>query len=127
MVTPKSGVLASIGRVLAMFLFAGTVMAPATAHAGRLPSRAEDNAAASREADLKMVRDAAAQSEVQAALAAQGLSPGETQQRLAQLSAEDLRTLAANTDQIRAAGRVPNYIWWLLAALIAVTIITTIA
>ena len=57
----------------------------------------------------------------------QGLSPGETQQRLAQLSAEDLRTLAANTDQIRAAGRVPNYIWWLLAALIAVTIITTIA
>ena len=127
MSTLGSGFSASVGRGLAMLLLVGAVLPPAAARAGRLPSRADDTAAVTREADLETVQEIAARSEVQAALAAQGLSPAETQQRLAQLSDEDLRTLAANAGQIRAAGRVPNYIWWLLAALIVVTIITTVA
>lgn len=127
MSTLGSGIVGSVGRAMAILLVVGAVLPPAAAQAGPLPSRGVVGAAASREADLKTVQGIAAQSEVQAALAAQGLSPAETQQRLAQLSSEDLRTLAANADQIQAAGRVPNYIWYLLAALIAVTIIVTIA
>ena len=39
---------------------------------------------------------------------------------------EVARALAANLDQIQAAGAVPNYIWILLAILMAVTILATV-
>jgi uncharacterized protein with beta-barrel porin domain len=114
------------GRVIALLLVVAGLLPPVDAGAGRLPSRADDAAAASRQADLAKVQDLVAQSVVREALAAQGLSPAEAQRRLAQLSAEDLRSLAAQTDQIQAAGRVPQYIWILLAILIAVTILATV-
>ena len=65
-----------------------------------------------------------ARGDVAKALAARGLAPHEVEQRLAQLSDEDLRSLAANVDQIQAAGDVPQYIWILLAVLIVVIILT---
>jgi hypothetical protein len=54
------------------------------------------------------------------------LDTEEVEQRVAQLSAEDLSALAANLDQIQAAGGVPDYIWILLAILIGVTILATV-
>ena len=102
------------------------LLAPALpALAERAPSRAED-AAASRARDLAEVRNLAARDDVARALAGQGLSAREVDTRLTRLSDEDLRRLAANLDQIQAAGNVPNYIWILLGILIAVTIIATV-
>jgi len=126
MSTLRSGVPGHVGRASALLLVA-SLLCPVVAQAGRLPSRPEDGAVAARQADLTAVQAIAARAEVRAALAAQGLSPAETDRRLAQLSAEDLRALAAHANQIQAAGSVPNYIWILLAILIAVTIIATVA
>jgi cytochrome c553 len=95
------------------------------AAADRTPSRADEPAAA-RAHDLAQVQGLAARDDVAQALQAQGLSSDEVEARLARLSDEDLRRLAAHLDQVQAAGNVPNYIWILLGILIAVTIIATV-
>ena len=48
------------------------------------------------------------------ALAATGLSGDEVEQRVAQLSAEDLSSLAANVDQIQSAGGMSTGAWLLV-------------
>jgi hypothetical protein len=88
-----------------------------------IPSK---TAAEAREADLATVGSFLARDEVAQALAAHGLSGDEVEQRLARLSAEDLSALAANVEQIQAAGGVPQYIWILLAILMGVMILATI-
>ena len=60
------------------------------------------------------------------ALAAHGLRPEEIEGRLAELSPEDLRSLAANVEQVQAAGNVPNYIWILLGIFLAVSILAAV-
>jgi len=108
------------------FLCAALLLAAALpAAAERAPSRAGD-AVVSRTRDLAEVRSLAAREDVAQALAARGLSTAEVDTRLARLSDEDLRRLAAHLDQVQAAGNVPNYIWILLGILIAVTIIATV-
>ncbi len=109
-----------------MVLSTAMVLLPAmTASAERIASRGED-AAAARPADLAQVREALAHPEVAKALQAQGLSAGEIARRLDRLSSEDLQRLAANLDQIQAAGNVPNYVWILLAAFLAVSTLAII-
>jgi len=93
--------------------------------AERMPSRGE-GAQATRAGDLARLSRLAARDDVARALAAQGLTTAEVEERLVRLSDDDLRRLAANLDQIQAAGNVPNYIWVLLGILLAVTIITTV-
>jgi hypothetical protein len=95
------------------------------ASADRIASK-PDAPGASRAADLERVSNAAERDEVRQALAAIGLPPSEVDARLAQLSDEDLRRLAANLDQVQAAGAVPQYIWILLAIFLALTIILMI-
>ena len=98
-----------------------------TLAAAPIPSKATDNAAlVSNHADRTAIEASLARQEVREALAAHGLSLEEVDQRIEQLSPEDLSRLAANLDQIQAAGAVPNYIWILLAILIGVTIIVTV-
>jgi hypothetical protein len=92
--------------------------------AGPIPSKAAD--VPTVEADRATIEAFLARDEVAHALAAHGLEAEEVEQRVAQLSAEDLSALAANLDQIQAAGGVPNYIWILLAILIGVTILATV-
>ena len=70
--------------------------------------------------------DLVARDEVAQALAAHGLTPQEVEQRLGRLSDEDLSRLAANLDQVQAAGSVPEYIWILLAIFLAVSILLMI-
>jgi uncharacterized protein YidB (DUF937 family) len=77
-------------------------------------------------AELDKVREALAQEEVAQALAAHGLTRDEVERRLAELSPEELRALAANVDQVQAAGSVPNYIWILLAIFLAVSILAVV-
>jgi hypothetical protein len=110
-----------VRRAVALLITFALLSAPAIG--APIPSR---TAAEAREADLATVESFLARDEVAQALADNGLTPVEVEQRLARLSAEDLSALAANVDQIQAAGEVPNYIWILLAALIVVTILATV-
>jgi len=99
--------------------------AVAPAAAERIASK-PDSPSAGRAADLARLSDAFARDDVRQALAAHGLSPAEIDDRLERLSSEDLQGLAANVDQVQAAGAVPQYIWILLAIFLAVSIIVMI-
>jgi hypothetical protein len=103
-----------------MALTAVLLLAPASSRASAIPSRA---AAAD---DVRKVQDALARNEVARVLVERGLGADEVQERLARLSDEDLRSLAANVEQIQAAGQVPHYIWVLLGIFLAVSILVTI-
>ncbi len=109
-----------------MVLLGGLLLGwPLVASAALIPSKEADAPVArSRQADLEQVSPVLARDEVARTLSSRGLAPREVEQRLAQLSDEDLRSLAANVDQIQAAGEVPQYIWILLAVLIVVIILT---
>jgi hypothetical protein len=96
------------------------------AAASLIPSKGEDRPSASRSQSLEDARELLARDEVAQALADHGLSAAEIDQRLDRLSDEDLRFLAANIDQIQAAGNVPNYIWILLGIFLAVSILVII-
>lgn len=111
----------SISLLSAAFVFGSTL--PAAAE--RIASRAE-SPSASRAADSARVSDVVARDEVAQALAAHGLTPQEVEKRLARLSDADLSRLAANLDQVQAAGNVPNYIWILLGIFLAVSILVMI-
>jgi hypothetical protein len=107
-------------RLLAALLFSLALALPAGAEP--LPSRAEaDSARAAEE-----VRSVLGRQEVAAALLAHGLRPEEVEARLAELSPEDLRSLAQNVEQVQAAGAVPNYIWILLGIFLAVSILAAV-
>jgi len=112
-------------RLVTVMLTAIVLLPALPASAERIASRGDDTPS-SRPADLVRVQEALASAEVAKALAAQGLSAGEVDQRLAQLSAEDLERLAANLDQVQAAGKVPDYIWILLAVFLAVSTLAII-
>ena len=98
---------------------------PLPAAAERIASKA-GAPSASRAADLARVRDAVARDAVAPALAAHGLTAEQVEERLVRLSDDDLRRLAANLDEIQAAGNVPNYIWILLGIFLAVSILAII-
>ena len=112
-------------RLKTILATAFVLLAATMASAERIASRGEDGASP-RPAELARVQSALAHPEVAKALAAQGLSAADVEKRLDRLSDRDLERLAANVEQIQAAGNVPNYIWILLAALIVVTILATI-
>jgi len=119
-IRPTAGLLVAL---LGLAAFA----TPGTAQAGVIPSRADEgDPVPGPDADRAKVRDVLARQEVAEALAAHGLRAEEVERRLAQLSPEDLRSLARNVDQVQAAGNVPNYIWILLGILLAVTILATV-
>src|SRR5437588_567895 len=91
----------SILFVLALVL----VFAAIPAFAGPAPSKtAANQSIASRDADLALVRDVAANEQVASILASNGLTQHEVDQKLAQMSSQDLHQLAQNLDQLHAAG-----------------------
>jgi hypothetical protein len=109
--------------VATAFILAAAAPAPALP----VPSRsADDQSLAEREADLAALQEVVAQDQVAAALEARGFSQDEVNQRLAQLSPDELQQLTGQIDQLQAAGQVPSYIWILIAVLIIVVIATAI-
>ena len=121
---PKVPVKTPLVALLATaFLLTAALPAPALP----VPSRADDDQTlAERQADLAALREVVAQDQVAAALEAHGFSQDQVNQRLAQLSPDELHQLAGQTDQLQAAGQVPSYIWILIAVLIIVVIATAI-
>jgi hypothetical protein len=109
-------------RGLAVALLAFAVPASASV----IASKADDAPSARRVRCLEQARELFAREEVAQALSAHGLKPADVDERLGRLSDQDLARLAANIDQVQAAGDVPKYIWILLAIFLAVSIITLI-
>jgi ParB-like chromosome segregation protein Spo0J len=105
----------------------GLVVAAVPCLAAPIPSRAADPPALDTSgSDRAAIEGFLGREDVARALAARGLTPQEAESRLARLSPEDVSALAANLDQIQAAGEVPKYIWILLAILMGVTILATV-
>jgi len=75
----------------------------------------------SRAADLAMVRDVVANDQVAAVLAAHGFTQEQVNQRVSQLSNQDLHQLAQNLNQVQAAGLTQHQ--WILIGIGAVAAI----
>ncbi len=101
------------------------VFAAIPAFAGPAPSKtAANQSLASRDADLALVRDVAANEQVASVLAARGFSHEQVNQKLAQMSPQDLHQLAQNLDQLQAAGLTrQEWIWIGIGALAALILI----
>lgn len=89
------------------------------------PSKtAADQSVAELEADLVTVRSALDNEAVAEALAAQGFSAEEVNLRLAQLSPDEVSSLAGQIEQVQAAGvYVPTWAWIIIAVALVVLII----
>ena len=116
--------LRSVLFVLALVV----VFAAIPAFAGPAPSKtAANQSIESRDADLSFVRNVAANEQVARVLAANGFTQEEVNQRLAQLSSQDLHQLANNLDQLQAAGLTrQEWIWIGIGALAALILIVAI-
>ena len=111
----------SILFVLALVI----VFAAIPAFAGPAPSKtAMNQSAASRDADLALVRDIAADQQVASVLAARGYTPDQVNQKLGQMSTQDLHQLAQNLNQLQAAGLTrQEWIWIGVGALAALILV----
>jgi uncharacterized protein DUF6627 len=97
--------------------------------AAPVPSKAVANQSLeSRAADLALVRDVVANDQVAQALAARGFTQEQVDQRLAQLSSQDLHQLAQNLNQLQAAGLTKQeWIWIGIGALAALILIVALS
>jgi len=96
--------------------------------AGPVPSKTAGNQSLdSRAADLALVRDVAANEQVVQVLAAHGFTQEQVNQRLAQLSNQDLHQLARNLTQLQAAGLTTREWTYILIGAVAVLIIIVAA
>jgi hypothetical protein len=100
-------------------------LAAIPALAGPVPSKtAENQSLDSRAADLTIVRDVAANEQVAAVLTANGFTADQVNQRLAQMSPQDLHQLAQNLEQLQPAGLTKQeWIWIGIGALAALIIV----
>lgn len=105
------------------------VFAAIPALAGPVPSKtAVNQSLESREADLSVVRDVAANEQVAAVLAANGFTQDEVNQRLAQMSSQDLNQLSQNLEQLQPAGLTrQEWIWIGVGALAALILVVALA
>lgn len=98
-----------------VFLFSAVLLSlllPTLLPAAPVPSR-------DRASDLALVQDVVAREEVGRALASTGLTKAQIDARLAQLSDEDLATLAGNLDQVQAGGAMDRDTMWIVIYILA--------
>ncbi|HEY6141098.1 MAG TPA: PA2779 family protein [Thermoanaerobaculia bacterium] len=93
--------------------------------AGPVPSKTAANQSLDqRAADIAVVRDVLSHDEVAKALEARGLTRQQVDQKLAQLSPQDLHQLAQNLDQLQAAGLTSQeWLWVALGAIAALVLV----
>ena len=110
--------------VLVVLLFMVALVAVPT-FASPVPSKtAANQSLATRDADLALVRDVASNEQVAKVLAARGFTQEQVNQKIAQLSPQDLHQLAQNLNQLQAAGLTQQeWIWIGIGALAALIII----
>ena len=94
------------------------------AFAGVVPSKtAANQSLAQRDADLALVRGVVANEQIAAALSQRGFTQEQVNQKLAQLSSQDLHQLAQNLDQLQAAGLTKQEWAWIAIGAIAVIVL----
>lgn len=116
-------------KMLSSVLILGVVVSVASPVAAmQTPSKTVENQSlAERQGDLAAIQAVIAQPEVAEAIARQGFTTDEVNERLAQLSPEEIHTLSLQLDQLHAAGvDVPKYVWILLAVFLGVLILGAI-
>lgn len=108
--------------LLVAFIAVPTFAAP-------VPSKtAANQSLATRDADLALVRNVAANEQVATVLASHGFTQEEVNQKIAQLSPQDLHQLAQNLDQLQAAGLTQQeWIWIGIGALAAIILIVALS
>lgn len=98
------------------------------AFAGVAPSKTAANQSIdSRNADLALVRDVAADEQVARVLADHGFTQQQVNDKLAQMSPQDLHQLAQNIDQLQAAGLTRQEWTWILIGAVAALLIIVLA
>jgi hypothetical protein len=104
-------------------------LAAIPALAGPVPSKTAANQSLdSREADLTIIRDVAANEQVAAVLAANGFTADQVNQRLAQMSPQDLHQLAQNLEQLQPAGLTrQEWIWIAIGAIAALVLVIALS
>ena len=115
----------SIFFVVALLL----TFAAIPALAGPVPSKtAENQSLDSRDADLTVVRSVAVNEQVASVLKANGFTQEQIDQRLAQMSSQDLHQLAQNLEQLQPAGLTrQEWIWIGIGALAALILVVALA
>jgi len=105
------------------------IVAAIPAIAGPVPSKTAANQSLdSRTADLAVVREVAANEQVSAVLTANGFTQAEVEQRLAQMSPQDLHQLSQNLEQLQPAGLTrQEWIWIGIGALAALILVVALA
>ena len=105
------------------------VFAAIPALAGPVPSKtAANQSLESRDADLTLVREVAANEQVAAVLAANGFTQEEVDSRLAKMSSQDLHQLSQNLEQLQAAGLTrQEWIWIGIGALAALILVVALS
>jgi hypothetical protein len=99
------------------------------AFAGPVPSKTAANQSIdSRDADLAVVRNVAANDQVSAVLTAHGFTQEQIDERLAAMSPQDLHQLAQNLEQLQPAGLTrQEWIWIGIGALAALILVIALA
>jgi len=107
-----------------MIVFFVLAVAAIPSFAAPSPSKVVANQSLeSRAADLALVRDVVANEQIARVLADRGFSQEQVNQRLSQLSNQDLHQLAQNLNQLQAAGLTRQEWTWILIGAVAVLLI----
>jgi sporulation-control protein spo0M len=111
-------------RLIFIVLVLVTALAAVPVFAGPVPSKTAANQSLDqRAADIAVVRDVLSHDEVAKALEARGFTREQVDQKLAQLSPQDLHQLAQNLDQVQAAGLTKQEWAWIAIGAIAVIVL----
>jgi len=110
-------------------VFILVAIAAVPAFAGPMPSKTAANQSLdSRTADLALIRDVAANQQVATVLAEHGFTQTQVNDRLAQLSPQDVHQLAQNLNQLQAAGFTQQeWIWVGIGALAALILVIALS
>jgi hypothetical protein len=110
-------------------IFILVAIAAVPAFAGPMPSKTAANQSLdSRSADLALIRDVAANQQVATVLAEHGFTQTQVNDRLAQLSPQDVHQLAQNLNQLQAAGLTQQeWIWIGIGALAALILVVALS
>jgi hypothetical protein len=112
-----------------IFIVLILVVAAVPTFAGPVPSKTAANQSLDqRTADIAVVRDVLSHDEVAKALEARGFTRNQVDQKLAQLSPQDLHQLAQNLDQLQAAGLTrQEWLWVALGAIAALILVIALS
>lgn len=117
-----------LSKSILFFVVLLVAVAAMPAFAGPVPSKtAVNQSLESRDADLQVVRDVVTNENIKSVLAANGFTQAEVDQKLAQMSSQDLHQLASNLEQLQPAGLTrQEWIWIGIGALAALILVVAL-